>query len=240
MICFLTSSPVIPGTNDLNPSNGFTDELKRVIPSGARALFVCSDPDGHVLTDRFAGEVERSFREAGFRFGAFQVLDGRNASEAAALVGNDDVIILAGGHVPTQNRFFNAIGLQTLMAGFGGVVIGISAGSMNSADVVYARPEREGEARDRTLPRFLRGLGLTKLMLLPHFDPSSDEMLDGLPVTDGIVRPDSMGRVFYAIPDGSYLLVENGRATLRGAVWRVRDGVIEQITDVGGVTLIDE
>ena len=66
-----------------------------------------------------------------------------------------DVIFLGGGHVPTQNAFFHRIGLREKIRNFDGIVIGISAGSMNSADVVYAQPELPGEAADESYQRFL-------------------------------------------------------------------------------------
>jgi len=46
-----------------------------------------------------------------------------------------DVVILAGGHAPTQNAFFHKIKLKELLKIFDGIVIGISAGTMNCADV---------------------------------------------------------------------------------------------------------
>jgi dipeptidase E len=86
--------------------------------------------------------------EAGFGFERFRILDGRNASRAASLVRESNRLILSGGHVPTQNRFLDRIHLRGLLSDFQGVVIGISAGSMNSAELVYAQPEEEGEAVD--------------------------------------------------------------------------------------------
>ena len=55
-----------------------------------------------------------------------------------------DVVFLGGGHVPTQNAFFERIGLRHKIKDFTGMIIGISAGTMNSADVVYAQPEMPG------------------------------------------------------------------------------------------------
>ena len=43
---------------------------------------------------------------------------------------NYDVILLAGGHVPTQNCYFKEIDLKEKIKDFQGIVIGISAGSM--------------------------------------------------------------------------------------------------------------
>jgi dipeptidase E len=120
-------------------------------------------------------------------------------------------MILSGGHVPTQNRFFEKIRLRDLLKSCEGVVLGISAGSMNSADEVYAQPEEEGEAVDPAYRRFLPGLGLTKTNLLPHYQENKDDVLDGRRIYADIACPDSMGRTFYAIPDGSYLLIDAGK-----------------------------
>ena len=233
MICFLTSRTDLPETNRLNPANDFAAELARRFPAPCDALFVCSDPDVPERTDFYAASVKTSFEEAGLPFRSFRVLDGRNAQNAAELVEASNFLILSGGHVPTQNRFFQSVGLRGLLTHFDGVLMGISAGSMNSADVVYAQPELEGEALDPDYRRFLPGLGLTKTMLIPHYQAIRDEVLDGLRVFEEITYPDSVGRCFYAIPDGSYLLIEDGREELRGEAWRILDGVLSRCSGEG-------
>ena len=239
MICFLTSRTDLPGHEELNPANRFIDELRRVLPNPCRALNICSDPDGWEKTDFYAAMTRLYFENAGFRFDSFRVLDGRNAARAEALVRGADLLILGGGHVPTQNRFFQRIGLRELMNDYDGVVVGISAGSMNSAELVYAQPEEEGEAVDPAYRRFLPGLGLTKTMLLPHYQEVKDDVLDGLRLFEDITYPDSIGRCFYAIPDGSYLFIENGREELRGEAWRIRDGLISQISAEGDMVTLN-
>ncbi len=235
MICFLTSSTVIPGTETLNPANRFIDMLREYLPKPCRTLFICSDPDHSEGTDRFADSVKQSFKEAGFPFQLLVVLDSRNENSAAELVKEADLIILAGGHVPTQNRFFRRIGLRNLLREYDGIVIGISAGSMNSADVVYAQPEEKGEAADPGYEKFLPGLGLTKTMILPHYQMVKDDILDGQRLFEDITLPDSIGRTFYAIPDGSYLLIESGTETLRGEAYEIRDGRLRRIAESGDV-----
>lgn len=236
MICFLTSSVVIPGTNALNPANGFLDELRRRFPEPCRALFVCSDPDHAEVTDFYAGLMRESFEDVGLRIDGFTVLDRRNQGRAAALVRASNLLILAGGHVPTQNRFLHEIGLRDALRGFDGVIVGVSAGSMNSAEVVYAQPEMEGEVLDPDYRRYLTGLGLTRTMLLPHYQLNKDDRVDGLRVYEDIACPDSYGRTFYAIPDGSYLLIEPGREALRGEAYAIAEGGIRRIAGEGDVT----
>ena len=142
---------------------------------------------------------------------------------------NYNVIILSGGHVPTQNTFFQKIGLKDKLNNYDGIVIGISAGTMNCADIVYAHPELDGEAIDSKYQRFIPGLGLTKRMILPHYQMIKDDMLDNLRVFEDIAYPDSIGREFYALNDGSYILSENGIETLYGEAYRIKDGDISLI-----------
>ena len=233
MICFFTSSPFLRESNQLNPTNSFLTELKSSLRPNVRALFVCSDPEMHERTLFFAEDVRAAMVEAGFSFSDFEVLDGTNRKQASALVRSADFIILAGGHVPTQNRFFQEIGLRDLLGGFDGVVLGISAGTMNAAETVYAQPEEEGEAADPDYQRFLPGLGLTNAQILPHYDSTRHEVLDGLRVFEDVTYPDSMGRCFYALVDGSYLLVRDGREVLHGEAFQIRDGVLRRVCKKG-------
>jgi dipeptidase E len=238
MVSFLTSSPVIPGTELLNPANSFADELRHCLCGDCRTLFICSAPDLYDETDFFANATKEIFENAGFSFGAFCILDSRNEHKAPELVKSSDLIILAGGHVPTQNRFFNRIGLRRLLKDYTGILIGISAGSMNSAEIVYAQPEREGEAADPAYQRFLPGLGLTKTMLLPHYQENKDDILDGQRVYEDIAFSDSYGRVIYAIPDGSYLLIKNGKEELRGEAYRISEGKMSQISRINDIIIL--
>ncbi|MGN1002187.1 MAG: Type 1 glutamine amidotransferase-like domain-containing protein [Oscillospiraceae bacterium] len=235
MTYFLTSSTCVAGAPILNPANGFVDELKKALPSPCPALFVCSSPDEPERTERFAASVAESFAAAGIALSALKILDRRTQSDAAVLVAEARLIILAGGHVPTQNRFFNEIGLRDLMRSFPGVVLGISAGTMNSADTVYAQPELEGEAVSADYEKFLPGLGLTRTMVIPHYQMIKDYRVDGLRLFEDVTYPDSMGRCFYALVDGSYLYGRDGVEELRGEAYRIRDGVLEQISSEGEV-----
>lgn len=104
------------------------------------------------------------------------------------------MLILAGGHVPTQNKFFERIRLKEHINNFDGILIGISAGTMNCAEVVYAQPELEGESIDKKYERFLSGLGITNFMILPHYQDIKDDILDGQHLFEDITYPDSYGR----------------------------------------------
>lgn len=235
MILFLTSSPFVEGADRaiIDPANGFLDRLREAVQPGAKCLFVCSDPDSYELTDRFSGAVYDAFAEAGMPFGDFAVLDGRNAREAAEAVAWSDMIVLAGGHVPTQNRFLREIGLSKLLRDYPGVIMGISAGSMNSAAMVYAHPELDGEAVDPEYERFLPGLGLTFVNIIPHYQKIKDDILDGQRVVDDIAVGDSWGHRFYVLPDGSYIYARDGQTELLGEGYCIENGQFRQISQNG-------
>lgn len=241
MTVFITSSPYVENADRaiLSNANDFIDRIREALPPEPRALFLCSDPEDHHRTCRFGADTVAAFNLADIPFGSYTVLDGTNGQEAPSLIEQADFIILAGGHVPTQNRFFRDIGLRELLEGFGGVVMGISAGSMNASDVVYAQPELEGES-DPEFPRFLPGLGLTDVNLLPHYQQVKDYLLDGRRLFEDITYDDSWGQMFFALPDNSYFYQDETCLLLCGEAWCIRDGHCEKICENGQVLDMSE
>ena len=231
MTLFLTSSPFVDGADRaiLSNANGFIDRLREALPAYCRVLFVCSDPERHDLTCQFGSDVVSACAEAGIWFSSYHVLTGENADCAEELVASSDFIVLAGGHVPTQNAFFQDIRLRDILEGYPGVVMGISAGSMNAADEVYVQPEEEGESSP-DFQRFTEGLGLTDLNILPHYQKVKDNILDGRRLFEDITYADSWGRCFFALPDGSYFYQTEEQLLLCGKAWCIENGTLESLT----------
>ena len=232
MILYITSSPCIDGADRaiLNPQNGFLARLKADLPPCPRCLFIASSPDDHELSCHFGSHMFMAFAEAGIPFSAYRVLDSENSHEAEDLIADSDLIILAGGHVPTQNRFFNDIQLGELLEDYEGVVMGISAGSMNCAERVYAQPELPGETLDPDYRRWLPGLGLTRVNVLPHYQKVKDDIIDGQRLFEDVTYYDSYGHTFFALPDGSYFYCHEGETLLLGEAYRLRNGILELIS----------
>ena len=226
MDLFLTSSPCdddVPRGCDLPcilfRRNGFVSALQTCVDPSRPMLVIAATPDAWGLNDEMVSTFHRAFAWHGMVFPFSTVLDDRNAADLPRLLGSCGTVILGGGHVPTQNAFFRRLGLRERLRGFDGVVMGISAGSMNCCDPVYAQPEEPGEATDPDYRRFIPGLGLTDLMVLPHYQRVKDTCVDGLRLFEDISIPDSRGRVFYALPDASYIHQQDGAATLHGEAW---------------------
>ena len=239
MTYILTSSPSVSMDGAINPANGFLYQLQQRIPDMSRVVFISSHPDEPDFGDHCTVSMAQAFEDVGFRFLSFDCLDRRNASEARKLIVMSDWVILGGGHVPTQNAFLHDIQLKALLRNYRGLVMGISAGSMNMATEVYAQPEEVGEAIDPAFKRFLPGLGITDVQILPHYDMCKDMEVDGLAVYDDIAMPDSKkGYRFYVFPDGTYLLGERSHRgvvheTIYGKFYVIENGVMRQVCHDG-------
>ena len=240
MTAILTSSPFVCNAPRaiLSPENGLLDHLYRLLPEHPRCLFICSDPDTPDMTDSFARDVESAFREADLEFADIWVLDRRNQGDAQLLIWKSDLVVMAGGHVPTQNRFFQEIGLKDLLKNYQGLIFGISAGTMNSADRVYAQPEAPGESVPE-FQRYMPGLGLTNINVLPHYQQVKDAMLDGKRLFEDVTYADSWGECFFSFVDGTYILIEDGVQMIFGQCGLIQDGKREEISQVNEIIIVE-
>lgn len=217
--------------------NGLADQLRKHWKAHARVLFLPAWPDAPEQNDENRARLAQSFAMSGLDVSVLERCDSRNP-ELARDCGAYDVIILGGGHVPTQNQFHKEICLKQQLAAFQGLLIAWSAGSMNCAETVYALPEVEGEGTDPNYRRFMPGLGITKRMILPHYQNVKNDIVDGLRVMEDMAYPDSFGRAFYALPDGSYLLSTDGREEIHGEAYRISDGTIRKLCEENQVRML--
>ena len=230
MKCFLTSLACADESSVLNSLNGFADELRSSLGTRIKGVFIVSMPDWSGIMGDYAETIKEAIEDAGVRFEDYAVLDRQSADHAESLVSNADIIILGGGHVPTQNKFFEEIELRRIVEGFDGVALGISAGSMNCADVVYSPPELDGEAIDPEYRRFLTGLNLTKTMLIPHYLQMINLAIDDLDYLRDILIPDSVGKKFYGLVDGSYLYIHDGKEEICGESYLIENRRVKQLS----------
>ena len=212
--------------------NGLLDKLKSIWPQDARVLIVCANPDNHEKNDGVYACLKEALPMSGLSVSYLAQCDDRNPDIIENLP-DMDVIILAGGHVPTQNKFMKQLRLKERLLEFKGILVAWSAGSMNCAEVVYAGPELEGEALDPLYERWITGLGITNINIYPHFQKLRDEYLDGMRLIEDITFEDSVGHEIIALNDGSYIMIENGQTTLYGEAYRIKDRKMTQLCKDG-------
>ena len=215
---------------ELHNEYHWLEDLLKHLHFPCHALLVASSPDEIEKTRRYAQEIVDVMEKYGLSLSGFDILDRNSARCIKELIDKADMIIAMGGHVPTQNSFFQEIDLKKHLQEFRGIWIGSSAGSMNSATLVYAQPELEGEVIDPAYQRFVPGLGLTDKMILPHYSSWKNEVVDGFRLLEDVTYPDSQGHTFYLMEDGSYVLgdTEEKIEEVIGKYYVLRDGVIVQ------------
>ncbi len=213
-------------------NNGLTDRLKSFWPENARILILCADPTKYEKNDSIRACLREAFPMSGLSVSRVDVCDDREPDAVDGLK-NIDVLILTGGHVPTQNRFMKRLRLRERLSDYDGMILAWSAGSMNCADTVYAGPDLEGEAVDPLYERWITGLGITDINIFPHMQSLKDAYLDGMRLIEDITFDDSVGHDILALNDGSYIVIDGGRTTLYGEAYMIRDRKQVQICEDG-------
>ena len=238
MTLFLTGSPTRFGEPTFTRDNGFLAEVQAALAQVTgpdrlpRVLLVSAAPDDEGFTASVKKGMSDCIHASGIRTASITMLDRHNAAQTPELVKKADWIVLCGGHVPTQNKFLHEIGLKQLIQDFPGVVMGCSAGSMNCADMVYSHPELPGEAVDPHYQRWLKGLGLTHIQLVPHMEQVRYAQVDGLRLFEDVAFPDSWNHRFYTFRDGGYVIQKPGkRPELRGEAFEITRGAMHRVSE---------
>lgn len=256
MVTFITSSFVAYQEMDkyvpkpLDESYSFGANLRKYWKKKTVFLHFTSSPDNDIVNDHVARKLKDSFSLSGFNIDEFICFDyryidnyarrtgceGKDAPNLALLeaINKCDILYLAGGHAPTQNRFMKECGLKEIIEDGlceNKVIIALSAGSVNSAREVYLIPELVGESRI-SFERFTSGLGLTDIQIIPHSDYEKTVTLDGRKLVNDIIANDSYGKRFYLISDGSYFMIRNGITEFFGRGEIIEDGVISPLRSV--------
>ncbi|MCI6000127.1 MAG: Type 1 glutamine amidotransferase-like domain-containing protein [Finegoldia magna] len=230
MNVILSSEIMSSDKRQLNSQNDFIDKIHEYVDD-INCLYIPSNPYRQFLTNTISSHHKRAFEKSGFTVKSWDVFSLFQKNILKKLISNANLIILAGGHVPTQNKFFNDIRLKQCIKDYKGLVIGISAGSMNSATEVYAQPEKLGEVKSPNYDRFLEGLGIVDISVLPHYKDVKDERLDNQRIMEDVTLPDSYGRKFYAIEDGAFIVATENK--IYGNCYVIKDGKIKKVCNTG-------
>lgn len=199
--------------------NNFLKNMKESINNYNKFVIIASDPDNYEQNDEYLKLDVEALALSGLYFKENVILDNRNKEEIGNVLNNSSLIFLSGGDTLQQNIFFNEINLKEYIKKTAACIVGISAGAINSAKIVFNSPEDE---KDLTNPTILQGLDLTTINVEPHFD--CDKL--GKIQMDAILK-ESNNRVIYGIPDKSYIF--NNK--IYGKCYRIYKGNIELISN---------
>ena len=200
-------------------NNNFLKNMKESINDYNKFVIIASDADNYEQNDYYLKLDMDVLAMSGINFKENVVLDNRNKDDIVNVFKNSSLIFLSGGDTLKQNIFFNEINLKEYIKNIDACIVGISAGAINSAKIVFNSPEEE---KDLTNPSILEGLGLTTINVEPHFDCDKISKIQ----MDAILK-ESNNRVIYGLPDKSYIF--NNK--VYGKCYRVYKENIELISN---------
>lgn len=147
--------------------NSFSKLLKTCLKASMSFVFVASEFDNiHEKTDWYCNQFLKMFSDCGINFETVNVVDGRISKENVKdMVRNADVLWLAGGDTPTQFAYLESYGLIQCIREHKGVIIGMSAGSINMTKTAVCTLTCEHNEL-----KIYEALGLVEFSVEPHFD----------------------------------------------------------------------
>lgn len=202
-------------------ANGFggnvAELLNQKIIKRNKFAFVASEFEKiHEKTDGYCRFFLSMFEAIGIHFDEICTVDGRmTVEEARKTVAEADVVWLAGGDTPTQFNYLKKYGLDMIIKSHEGVIIGMSAGSINMAETAICTLSCGHHKQE-----IYSGIGCVDVSVEPHFDRSkvSDELLEL-----------SKKHLIYGLCDESVIVCSDGKYEFIGEIYRFCNGDIEQV-----------
>ena len=182
--------------------NGFTNDfsslLKTYIKAGMNFVFVASEFENiYEKTDWYCNHFLKMFSDCGITFGSVDVIDSRMPKETAQdTVRDADVLWIAGGDTPTQFAYLESYGLIPYIKEQKGVIIEMSAGSINMAKTAVCTLTCEHDKLE-----IYEALGLVEFSVEPHFDKDN--------ITDELLVLSEKYPLYGICDDGAIVCTEN-------------------------------
>lgn len=170
-----------------------SEMLCSVIENRNRIVCIASDFNAPDMTDHFWNMFYSMFKDIGLDFEESFVVDARMSPiTAQGIIRNADVIWLSGGDTPTEYKYLLEYGLVDILRQHDGVIIGMSAGTLNLAKTVLC-PICNGHERQLIYD----GLGCVDITVLSHYNKGE------VPIE---IKELSNKTEIYMMTDGSYIL----------------------------------
>jgi len=213
----------------IEDENLILTNIKRSLSRLDNLLVIANDPNDFEINDSRLNLLSKGFEMTGLSFKKKTVLDNRNIKLAKKLIEEADFIFLAGGKILQQIKFFDKIKLTALLKNSNAVIFGASAGAMNLTKEIFNFPECLADIPE---PRLVNGLGFADVIIVPHFDGDSKTYqihCEEVDIVNDYVLPFSKNKRMYGLPDGSYIMVENGVLKFYGAYYEIQNTKVRKL-----------
>ena len=203
------------------PERRFTDEiarrLEKELPVRRCIVFITACPVEYQQNDEDSAGMHGMFVEYGISFERFCVVDARmDPADAQKWAREADCFFLMGGGVCTeQMQLMREKGIYDIVRDGPGMVLGVSAGSMNMGKTTVDIWE--------SLEPY-EGLGFADITMIGHFDYNDTERLR-------LETEVSMERPVCAMEDESAIFIRNGKVDIIGTIHKIEKGNIGPFTE---------
>ena len=201
------------------PTHHFPDEIAQVLRDNLSRreslVFLSAWPEEDARNDDDSDGMHAMFAERGMGFEQYRVIDRRtSAADAVKLVREADCIFLMGGDAALQMALMRDLGLVQELHSSRAVILGVSAGSMNTGRYVCDVWET------KTL---CEGIGLTGFAVKGHY--AEDAWF--VPVLKEL----SLKHPLIAMEDESAIFLKSGLIRKLGRMHWIDKGHITPLTD---------
>lgn len=201
--------------------NGFTDDFRSLLKTHVKLkkdfVFVASEFENiHEKTDWYCSHFLKMFSDCELTFGNVTVIDSRIPKKTAQdVIRNADVLWLAGGDTPTQFAYLKSYGLIPCIQEQKGVIIGMSAGSINMAKTAVCTL-----TCGHSELAVYEALGLVEFSVEPHFDKDN--------ITEELLSL-SEKYPLYGMCDESAVVCVEGTKSYLGNVYMISNRQVIQV-----------
>lgn len=193
----------------LDKVNGFTKKqkefLKKDIKNNMNIVFIASSFDNYEINDIKHKELVKLFNDININFNNIYLIDNRiDSNKSKELIKKSDIIFLMGGDPKKEMDSIIEYDLVSDIKTKEGIIIGVSAGSMNQiTNVIY-----KDEIDNNILVKY-KGLGFFDTNIYPHVDINNKEYLQE------IFEVSKYAKIL-GLPNSSFIRIENDKVDIIG------------------------
>jgi len=190
---------------------GFTPDFTKVIKERLNEretfVFIASSFDQPQKNQKYAGRIIEMFNEIGIEFKTMIIIDKDTPKKKVnQIIDSASLIWISGGDTLKQIGYLREYQLDEILKNYQGIVIGMSAGSINMACRVVLAKDIEDNIPELSV---YEGLGLVNINIEPHLDLLRGEHLLAIKEA-GKIAP------IYCLYDDSFILIEQNQQQIFG------------------------
>ena len=197
-------------------NKSFTNCLKSLQFKTDKFVFVASDFYSHHTTDNYFHYFYNMFLKENIKFTNTSIIDSRMTPEQAqSEIFSASVLWLSGGDTKQEYEYWKEYNLLDAIKQYNGIVIGMSAGTLNLAKTVVCSTSFENDEQIT-----YTGIGAVDITVKSHFDENVD--LEKL-------KKVSQQSPFYLMTDESFIVCNNEKTEFYGDIYKMEHGILKKV-----------